>query len=164
MTKMETRSHAKPGRAQRGVYAIEFAFVFLIIFALLYAVICYGFLLTMRMSLQNAAEDGARAGLRYQKNLSDRKTEAYDVAVKRTNWLPTGLKENRNVEAAICLTGEDTCSQVEPPCGLEWSDRCQMTVTVAVSGIETLFPAFPSFAMPGRITGKASILLDGRSL
>ncbi|MBT2336768.1 pilus assembly protein [Variovorax paradoxus] len=161
---METRSHAKPGRAQRGVYAIEFAFVFLIIFALLYAVICYGFLLTMRLSLQNAAEDGARAGLRYQSNLNARKTEANTVAVQRTDWLPAGLKANRDVEATICLAGEDTCSQAAPPCGPEWNNRCQMVVTVAISGIETLFPAFPSFAMPDRIAGKASMLLDGRSL
>lgn len=161
---METCNHAKPGRAQRGVYAIEFAFVFLISFALLYAVICYGFLLTMRMSLQNAAEDGARAGLRYQRNLDDRETEAHDVAVERTNWLPAGLKENRNVEATICLAEEDTCSQAAPPCGPEWDSRCQMVVTVTVGGIEELFPAFPGFAVPDQIAGKASMLLDGRSL
>lgn len=161
---METRSHAKPGRAQRGVYAIEFAFVFLIIFALLYAVICYGFLLTMRLSLQNAAEDGARAGLRYQRNLDDRKTEANTVAIQRTDWLPAGLKANRIVEVTICMAGEDACSQVAPPCGPEWSNRCQMVVTVTVGGIEELFPAFPGVAVPDQIAGKASMLLDGRSL
>jgi Flp pilus assembly protein TadG len=161
---MEIRSHAKPGRAQHGVYAIEFAFVFLIVFALLYAVICYGFLLTMRMSLQNAAEDGARAGLRYQSNLNNRKTEANSVAEQRTAWLPAALKTNRNVEAKVCMAGEDDCSQAAPPCGPEWNNRCQMVVTVTVAGIDALFPAFPSFAMPDRIAGKASILLDGRSL
>jgi len=161
---METRSHANPGHAQHGVYAIEFAFVFLIIFALLYAVICYGFLLTMRMSLQNAAEDGARAGLRYQSSLEARKTKANDIAVERSDWLPAGLKANRNVEARICLAGTDDCSQAAPPCGPEWNNRCQVVVTVAVSGIDTLFPAFPSFAVPARIAGQASMLLDGRSL
>jgi Flp pilus assembly protein TadG len=161
---MEIRDHAKTERAQRGVYAIEFAFVFLIVFALLYAVICYGFLLTMRMSLQNAAEDGARAGLRYQSNLNDRKKEAKTVAEQRTDWLPAGLKATRNVDPAVCMAGEDDCSQVAPPCGPAWSNRCQMVVTVAVSGIEALFPAFPSFAVPDRIVGRASMLLDGRSL
>jgi len=151
-------------RAQRGVYAIEFAFVFLIIFALVYAVICYGFLLTMRMSLQNAAEDGARAGLRYQTNLNARKTEANSVAVLRSDWLPAGLKTNRDVDARICLAGTDDCAQAAPPCGPEWNNRCQMVVTVAVSGINAMFPAFPSFAVPDRIAGKASMLLDGRSL
>jgi len=161
---MDIRTHAKPGRAQRGVYAIEFAFVFLIIFALLYAVICYGFLLTMRMSLQNAAEDGARAGLRYQSNLNARKTTASGVAVDRSGWLPASLKANLEVAANICVAGEDNCQQAAPACGPAWSNRCQMVVTVTVSGIEALFPAFPSFAVPDRIVGKASMLLDGRSL
>lgn len=161
---MGARNHAKPGHAQHGVYAIEFAFVFLIAFALLYAVICYGFLLTMRMSLQNAAEDGARAGLRYQSNLEARKTEANDVAVQRSNWLPAGLKANRNVEARICMAESNDCSQAAPSCGPEWNSRCQVVVTVAVSGIDALFPAFPSFAVPARIAGQASMLLDGRSL
>lgn len=161
---MEIRDHAKNGRAQRGVYAIEFAFVFLIVFALLYAVICYGFLLTMRLSLQNAAEDGARAGLRYQSTLVNRTTEADTVAKQRTDWLPAGLKANRDVKARICMADEDDCSQASPPCGPEWNNHCQMVVTVAVTGIEALFPAFPSFAMPDQVAGKASMLLDGRSL
>ena len=161
---MEIRRHAKPGRAERGVYAIEFAFVFLIIFALLYAVICYGFLLTMRLSLQNAAEDGARAGLRYQVNLADRQTEADAVAKERTAWLPAGLKANLDVDAVICMAGDDICPETAPPCGPEWENRCQMVVTVTVSGIEQVFPAFPSFAVPDQVAGKASMLLDGRLL
>jgi Flp pilus assembly protein TadG len=150
--------------AQRGAYAIEFAFVFLISFALLYAVICYGFLLTMRLSLQNAAEDGARAGLRYQSSLDARETEAENVARLRSDWLPDALKAKLNVYADTCPAAEDDCSQAEPPCGPEWSKRCQMVVTVEVSGIEELFPAFPNFAIPDRVAGKASMLLDGRSL
>jgi len=161
---MEIRDHAKNGRAQRGVYAIEFAFVFLIVFALLYAVICYGFLLTMRMSLQNAAEEGARAGLRYQSGLNTRKEIARGVAVDRSGWLPASLKANLDVVADICIAGADDCQQEEPDCRLAWSNRCQMVVTVTVDGIEALFPAFPSFAVPDRVAGKASMLLDGRSL
>ncbi|SDI23829.1 Flp pilus assembly protein TadG [Variovorax sp. OV700] len=161
---MQASRLARHRRAQRGVYAIEFAFVFLISFALLYAVICYGFLLTMRLSLQNAAEDGARAGLRYQSSLDARKTEAAGVAELRSDWLPGALKAKLAVDAKICLATGDDCAQAAPPCGPEWSNRCQMVVTVAVTGIEALFPAFPSFALPDRVTGKASMLLDGRSL
>jgi Flp pilus assembly protein TadG len=159
----ESRIRAKSGHAQRGVYAIEFAFVFLIVFAMLYAVTCYGFLLAMRMSLQNAAEEGARAGLRYQASLSSRTTEANTVAAQRTDWLPAGLKANRNVESAICLATQDACSQAAPPCGPAWNSRCQVMVTVTINGIDQLFPGFPAFAMPARLAGKASMLLDGGS-
>ena len=54
----------KRRRTQRGVYAVEFALVFLMFFALLYASLCFGLLFAFRAGLQNAAEDGARAALR----------------------------------------------------------------------------------------------------
>ena len=161
---MQASCLARHRRAQRGVYAIEFAFVFLISFGLIYAMICYGFLLTMRLSLQNAAEDGARAGLRYQTSLNARKSEASSVAVLRSDWLPGALKAKLAVDAKICLAAQDDCAQAAPACGPEWSNRCQVVVTVAVTGIGALFPAFPSFALPDRVTGKASMRLDGRSL
>ena len=55
-----TRRQSASARAQRGAYAVEFAFVFLLSFALLYGAICYGMLFAFRLSLQTAAEDGAR--------------------------------------------------------------------------------------------------------
>lgn len=150
-------------RRQRGVYAIEFAFVFVIVFTLLYAVICYGFLLTARMGLQNAAEEGARAGLRYQVNLAAKKTEAGNVATQRASWLPDAMKKNLSVQATVCMAGEDDCSK-SPTCGQEWSRRCQMVVTVTVSDVGKLLPPLPGFALPDQISGKANMLLDGRSL
>ncbi len=150
-------------RRQRGVYAIEFAFVFVIVFTLLYAVICYGFLLTARLGLQNAAEEGARAGLRYQVDLEARKATASTVATQRASWLPVALKARLNIQTSVCMAGADDCLQAAT-CGPDWSNRCQMVVTVTVSDIGTLLPPLPSFALPGQIAGKASMLLDGRSL
>jgi len=158
-----SRTLAKNRRRQSGVYAVEFAFVFLIVFFLLYAAICYGFLLAARMGLQNAAEEGARAGLRYQISLDAKKTEAGNVATQRASWLPTALKSNLSVQATVCMAGEDDCLKT-PVCGPAWAQRCQMVVTVTVNGIQQLLPPFPSFALPDRLTGKASMLLDGRAL
>ncbi|MCY1233820.1 hypothetical protein D9M72_463770 [compost metagenome] len=154
---------AKTRRRQSGVYAIEFAFVFFIVFALLYAVICYGFLLAARMGLQNAAEEGARAGLRYQINLEARKTEAESVAFQRASWLPAALKKNLDIQTSVCMAGEDDCLK-PADCGSNWSRRCQMVVNMTVTNIKQLIPPFPGFAVPDQIAGKASVLLDGRSL
>lgn len=158
------KKHRTPAttHAQRGVYAIEFAFVFLMAFTLLYAVICYGLLLTLRMGLQNAAEDGARAALRYQLSMDARKTEAGEVAKVRTDWLPAALKQGRSVEALVCSVEGNNCTA--PPCGMEWGNRCQMVVTVTVGNMRQVLPPLPSFAIPDQIAGKASMLLDGRSL
>ncbi|MGJ7570711.1 TadE/TadG family type IV pilus assembly protein [Variovorax sp. RB2P76] len=154
---------AKARRLQRGVYAVEFAFVFLIVFSLLYAVICYGFLLAARLGLQNAAEEGARAGLRYQISLDAKKTEAGNVATQRASWLPAALKKNLSVQTAVCMAGEDDCLKA-PVCGPTWAQRCQMVVTVTVNDIGKLLPPFPTFALPDQLSGKANMVLDGRSL
>ena len=59
------RSHRSASLRQRGVYALEWAIIFPVFFALLYACISYGLAFLVRESMQAAAEDAARATLRY---------------------------------------------------------------------------------------------------
>lgn len=74
---------------QRGAYAVEFALVFLISFSLLYGVIAYGMLFAFRLGLQNAAEEGARAALRYQPTLDQRRERPQRSAATgcQASWL-----------------------------------------------------------------------------
>jgi Flp pilus assembly protein TadG len=146
-------------RRQRGAYAIEFALVFLIFFAVLYGIICYGMLFAFRMGVQNAAEDGARAALRYQPTLAARKDAAKTVATQSISWLPTTVV--RVADATVCGVVGNVCGT--PPCGPSWDARCQMVVTVTASNMHGLLPPLPNFAMPDSIVGKASMLLDGRA-
>lgn len=149
-------------RRQRGVYAIEYAFVFLFFFALIYTVICYAMVFAFRFGLQNAAEDGARAALRYQKDLPARQAKAKEVACTRTlGWLP----------AATCPISADSSLQIIPviekagtDCGPTWDMRCQIVVTVTFSNLNSVLPPFPGFAIPTKLTAEARLLLDGRSL
>lgn len=53
-----TRTH--PAHRQRGIAAIEFAIVFMFLFALLYCIATFGTVLVTRHTLTRAAEDGAR--------------------------------------------------------------------------------------------------------
>ncbi len=161
------RAPGAPG-TQRGVYAIEFAFVFLAFFGLIYATLCYGIALTLHMGLQHAAEEGARAALRYQKvagtaaplpqqQLQLRRAQAATVAASRVEgWFATAPV----VVARICQSGTDDCAT--PACGAEWAQRCQVRVTVTASGIDRMLPMM-NFAMPATLTGQASMLLDGRA-
>jgi Flp pilus assembly protein TadG len=144
---------------QRGVYAIEFAFVFLLFFALIYGIICYGILFTFRFGLQNAAEDGARAALRYQASLPLRTAQAAAVAKQQTiRWLPvTPL-----IDAKVCQIEGGNCTA--PVCGIEWSQRCEVVVTVTASGMGGVLPPLMNLAMPDTLAGQASMLLDGRAL
>ncbi|EJL71686.1 TadE-like protein [Variovorax sp. CF313] len=153
-TRLRTRAHA-----QRGAYAVEFAMVFLIFFTLLYGIISYGMLFAFRLGLQNAAEDGARAALRYQPTLPARITQAQTAATVSSNWMPAIVA--RNVNATVCGVVANNCTT--PTCGATWDTRCQMVVTVTATNLQLLLPPFPSFAIPDQIVGKASMLLDGRA-
>lgn len=141
-------------RRQGGVYALEFAFVFLMFFGLIYAIICYAILFTFRFGLQNAAEDGARAALRYQVNLQARQDKAVAITLARTkDWLPVTPHITANV---VYYDGAR--------CGLTLAQRCQIVVNVTASGLNEVLPPFPSFAMPNQLSVQASAWLDGRSL
>lgn len=151
---LRTRAHT-----QRGVYAVEFAMVFLIFFSLLYGIITYGILFAFRLGLQNAAEDGARAALRYQSTFAQRATQAETIATKSSSWMPVVVAPT--VRATVCGVVTNNCGT--PTCGTAWNDRCQMVVTVTTTNMQQLLPPFPSFAIPNQIVGKASMLLDGRA-
>lgn len=154
------RNQAATSRTQRGAYAIEFALVFLIFFSLIYATVSFGIFFTLRLSLQNAAEDGARAALRYQPTLAQREGEAERVARNQSNgWAPT----TPVAVAKICqLEGSGSvCSQA---CGPDWAQRCQVVVTVTTTGMRSILPPLMSIALPDQVIGRASMLIDGRSL
>lgn len=156
---MKAQGTRPAARRQRGVYAIEFAMVFLIFFAVLYGVVCYGLLFAFRLGMQNAAEDGARAALRYQPTLQARQDHARAVAQQAIVWLPTVV--TRNVQATVCGVESNVCDP--SVCRQDWTGRCQMVVTVTASNMNGLLPPLPDFALPNSIVGRASMLLDGRS-
>lgn len=137
--------------------------MFLLFFALLYATLCFGVLFTMRAGVQHAAEDGARAGMRYQKvaagtsQLPARSAQAAQVAAQKVaGWLTPAPV----VLAQVCQPDSGNCAN--PTCGPSWSQRCQIVVTVTATGLNQLLPMF-HFALPDRLVGKASMLLDGRA-
>lgn len=148
-------------RDQRGVYAVEFALVFVLFFSVLYGIIGYGMLLTFRMGLQNAAEDGARAALRYQSTSPGRAAVAIQIAEQRSRWMPsveppTALCSVAGAEASVC--DSITCTT-----NANWDQRCRIIVTVKARGMELLLPPMLSVVFPSEIAGQASMLLDGSS-
>src|SRR5256885_204676 len=98
MTRRQPRAH-RPHRSaslrQRGVYALEWAIIFPVFFALLYACISYGLAFLVRESMQAAAEDAARATLRYQTSRSARLDAARSLVQQRLDWLPADLQIGR---------------------------------------------------------------------
>ncbi|WP_395350194.1 TadE/TadG family type IV pilus assembly protein [Variovorax sp. UC122_21] len=158
------RHHGSSIRLQRGVYAIEFAFVFLIFFAVLYGIVSYGMLLTFRMGLQNAAEDGARAALRYKPTSPERAVAAVQVATQRSLWMPAAVKP-LEVTAQCSVAGGEAgpCNTSTCTSNASWDQRCRIVVTVIARGMGSVLPPLFSVVLPSQIAGQASMLLDGSS-
>ena len=166
--------HAAPQRPrhlQRGLYAIEFAVVFLLFFAMLYAVICYGILFAVRMGMQNAAEEGARAGLRYQSNWTQRLAAAEGETARRLTW----MKYPPAPRAQLCEMGptpvcrDAAAAAPVPQCNAAASSFCQIVVSVSYSPYGGLpwLPPLPQTLLPGSgatgvftLNGRASMLLE----
>ncbi|WP_442783988.1 TadE/TadG family type IV pilus assembly protein [Collimonas fungivorans] len=89
-------------RAERGVAAIEFALVFPVFFLLLYGIITYVLIFLAQQSLALAAEEGARAALRYTPIQAQRGPNGCTTAKQLVNWLGNN---------ATCVsTGPVTCA------------------------------------------------------
>ncbi|MDP9919940.1 Flp pilus assembly protein TadG [Variovorax boronicumulans] len=56
-----TRVHCPSAKCQRGIAAIEFAFVFMALFFVIYGIATFGAVLYTQQIISRAAEDGARA-------------------------------------------------------------------------------------------------------
>lgn len=159
------RADRRPAsRRQRGLYAIEFALVFLLFFTALYAVISYGILFAVRMGMQNAAEDGARAGLRYQATWNQRLVEAERETVLRLRWMkypPTPTAQLCEIGGACRGSGG---AGAAPQCNAAASNLCQIVVSVnyqPYSGGAWL-PPLPGLLLPGS-DGAAGFTLKGRA-
>lgn len=74
-------------KTQRGAYAIEFAFVFPILFILLYALLNFGLILTAQQALNYAAETAVRVALMSPPAGQTREERALISAQTNLTWL-----------------------------------------------------------------------------
>ncbi|KKW68981.1 pilus assembly protein TadE [Lampropedia cohaerens] len=161
------RFRTLPGRSrQRGVYALEWAIIFPVFFMLLYAIISYGLTFLVRESMQWAAEDGARAVLRYQPTLEARFEHARNLILnERLDWLPAALKPAPEaIRIQICQVGSGICSP-QQSCGMTVAERCVVQVDFTVPyGAAPLTPGLEMFGMqllhPDTMHASASVLVD----
>ncbi|MGK8202440.1 TadE/TadG family type IV pilus assembly protein [Burkholderia cenocepacia] len=80
----QTRQSSK-WRWQRGVAAVEFAFVFPLFFLIFYAIVTFGMIFVIQQNLTFAASEGARAALNYTSSPCDRLKVAAATACEAIN-------------------------------------------------------------------------------
>jgi Flp pilus assembly protein TadG len=152
-----SRRYGRLSAAQRGVAAIEFAFVFPLFFVVLYAIIAYCLILCANMSMTSATQEGARAALAS----AGTTTPATEYAARATNacnrasalmaWLPLAA---------------NSASCTQAPCG---PSNAMMCITVAMSYDYKNNPIVPNlpllgFVTPATLSASATIQLDPASI
>src|SRR5580698_6324963 len=108
MTRYRSLAHHAPRtRHARGNTAVEFALLFPLFFMVLYGIVTFSLIFVAQQTLTLAAQEGARATLKYQPAKSDaealtaRVNAACHVANGLTNWL---------ADVADCTTTTVNCS------------------------------------------------------
>ena len=161
MTAAMTPAHDQP--AERGQAAIEFAIVFLLFFAMLWGILTFGFIFAAQNTLTLAAENGARAALRYQPApdaagaTAARIAAAQTVATNTVQWLQAFTPA---YDPAAYLTATSA------PCTYNANLICFHVQISYPYAQHPLIPPFPLFGLlaPTQLVGKATMQVQPGNL
>lgn len=100
---MDTRIAGSTQSRQAGAYAVEFAMTFLLIFAVFYVVLSFAFIFAAQQVLNAAADDAARAGLRWRAmdDAAAREQDIRNTASHTAGWLRRIVGDNA-LQTHIC--------------------------------------------------------------
>jgi Flp pilus assembly protein TadG len=168
--KNEIRRASSPiGTARhRGAAAIEFAFIFPLFFAILYATISYSLTLLLQMGMSNAAADGARTAIQLVDPLQLNQTEFNDATKQRiTQAVKASLGWLSDAQVAAIVANIDITTSPDPGNGVGSAAGVRVNVRVQWKNYATS-PLIRSIdlpfvgkvpPLPQNLTGSASMLL-----
>ncbi|MGN6384141.1 TadE/TadG family type IV pilus assembly protein [Dyella sp. KULCS107] len=152
-------------RDQRGVASVEFALVFLLgMLPLLMLTFSGVLILAARQSLTLAAEEGARAALRYGSDAT-RATQACQAARQSMQWLLTYSGEAVDCAAPPAAGGSYAPITVSAatPCASAPSISCMTVITAYDYNAHPFIPGTTTiygWLMQGALTSSATVQLD----
>jgi len=167
MTAAMTPAHDQP--AEQGQAAIEFAIVFLLFFAMLWGILTFGFIFAAQNTLTLAAENGARAALRYQQVTGATGAAAEQLAInlrifaaqkEATNTVQWLQAFTPAYDPAAYLTATSAA------CTYNANLICFHVQISYPYGQYPLIPPFPLFGLlaPTQLVGKATMQVDPGNL
>ena len=123
MASMRSEVNVRFVKRQRGAAAIEFALLFIPMFALFYALVSYGLIMALMQGMTLAAEEGARAAIAVDRTAhADRDDYVNNGVIPRVrervgsslDWLPESLKARvlgvNNELVLVSLNADDVLS------------------------------------------------------
>ncbi|NMV40008.1 TadE/TadG family type IV pilus assembly protein [Ralstonia insidiosa] len=143
------RMFAARRRGSRGATAVEFAMVLPVLLVLMLSIVYYGVILAMQQVLTLAAEEGARAALRYQSSNTLRVAAAYTaVNAALPSFISSQVTTNQSGSPLV------TCPTIA-------SMQClSVVLTLPVTtGTTPLLPSIPLLPVPSTLTGSAVVQL-----
>ncbi|RKP50376.1 pilus assembly protein [Pararobbsia silviterrae] len=142
---------------QRGVAAVEFAFVFPLFFVVLYAIVAYCLILLANMAMSGATQEGARAALASagQTTLTAEYAARLQNACTRASALMTWLP-----------SAASSASCTQSACG---PSNAMVCVTVSMQydyASQPIVPNLPllGFVTPNTLGAQATVQLDPASI
>ncbi|WP_197327873.1 TadE/TadG family type IV pilus assembly protein [Ralstonia solanacearum] len=141
--------HRAVRHGSRGAASVEFAVVVPVLLLLMLGIVYYGVIFAMQQMLTLAAEEGARAALRYQSTNTQRVAAAYSAV---SSVLPSFI--SGRVQTNQSSTPLVTCQNVA---GMQ----CLSVVLTMplTTGNNPLLPAIPLLPVPTTLTGSAVVQL-----
>ena len=131
------RSMLRGRRTDRGAAAVEFALILIPLIWIVFGIIDYGFMLSFRQQVSQAADEGARAGavqIDASKQISD--------ATSAVNDAMSAHKINGT--AVTCGDGRLSCSVTKGACSGDATHQC-ITVTLTYNYKD--HPAIPTMPL-----------------
>ena len=167
------QSAASQRQRQRGVYALEWAIIFVVFFMLLYAIISFGLGYLVRQSMQWAVEDGARAALQFEPQRATRKANAKKAIAGNLAWLPApliaSLDQSSNFSFQICQVDSsrhctEDMNDTSMVCNAATNKPCLIQIQLTLAYAQHSFTPSISLglmelAMPN-LQANAQILID----
>ena len=149
--------------AEWGQAAIEFAIVFLLFFAMLWGILTFGFIFAAQNTLTLAAENGARAALRYQPATDVGTATALRIAAATTAATNT-VQWLQNFTPAYDPAAYLTATSA--PCTYNGNLICFHVQISYPYAQHPLIPPFPGFGLfaPTQLVGKATMQVDPGNL
>ncbi|WP_354685276.1 TadE family protein [Cupriavidus necator] len=137
-----------------GSAAVEFAIVVPVLLAIVIGIVYYGMVLALQQVLTLAAEEGARAALRYPSGVAG--TGAVATQAARVN-AAAATARNTLPGSISALLGSSTVAQAVP-CAEAATDICvQVTLNLPTASI---LPAVPLVPVPATLSGSAMVQLS----
>ncbi|ANH38953.1 TadE-like protein [Nocardioides dokdonensis FR1436] len=131
---------------ERGAAAVEFALVVPLLLLLVFGIISYGYMLSFRQAISQAAAEGARAAAVAP--------AAFTTGEKQTA-ANNAIKQALDSYGVVCGTGAMTCSVVVKACPADLSRDCAVVTLDYLYSSQPLIPKFPLVPLPEHLAYSA---------